>query len=389
VGDAKPRGPNCAAVVGAMFTASQRLVALLPALRVAHEQYGALESSVQQRLSWACGSNRQLSQSLNLFSTAVASRAHAVQFLAKTCNMLSGLANVLAHFETYRVCSADPTRTRSADIGRLDSANLTCVHSLRVALVALEEILGKQAVFEEQLPARLKLVAPHGQITRDWLRSRTEAIPGLISAANSQLSMLQESARCQAPVLSDLMSGFQLLSSSVESLMNELDPLLAPLVKAGSRQACATATAHRSFAATLTIIVGCCGSIKGAVVAGFSAVNPIAISADSEMAGQNPVLQARVLFESVRALEAIDATDDMAAPVNEEPLDAPGPKTVLADQERNAQATAVWRRVRAKLEGKDSDGIRRGTSEQVDTLIREAVSESRLCRMYEGWAPWI
>lgn len=60
------------------------------------------------------------------------------------------------------------------------------------------------------------------------------------------------------------------------------------------------------------------------------------------------------------------------------------------EQKRNAVAVAVWRRIRAKLEGRDPDAGRRSTvPEQVAWMIEEARSVDNLAVLYEGWAPWV
>ena len=83
-------------------------------------------------------------------------------------------------------------------------------------------------------------------------------------------------------------------------------------------------------------------------------------------------------------------------------------------------AVAIWKRVRAKLEGRhvcgqdqstpktnaktsktgdklepDSDVLssqpqtKRSVPHQVQAAIREAMAPTNLCQMYEGWTPWI
>jgi PI-3-kinase-related kinase SMG-1 len=66
------------------------------------------------------------------------------------------------------------------------------------------------------------------------------------------------------------------------------------------------------------------------------------------------------------------------------------PRTGKALQERNTYAVNVWRRVKAKLEGRDVDPNQRmSVSEQVEFVIQEATNKDNLCVMYEGWTPWV
>jgi len=69
-----------------------------------------------------------------------------------------------------------------------------------------------------------------------------------------------------------------------------------------------------------------------------------------------------------------------------------GPK-----QERNVHALTVLKRVKHKLEGRDRlpgrerevSETRLSVTEQVDAVIKQAVSMDNLCMIYEGWSPWV
>uniref|UniRef100_A0A8C4Q2V8 FATC domain-containing protein n=1 Tax=Eptatretus burgeri TaxID=7764 RepID=A0A8C4Q2V8_EPTBU len=66
------------------------------------------------------------------------------------------------------------------------------------------------------------------------------------------------------------------------------------------------------------------------------------------------------------------------------------PKTGKAMQERNSYAVSVWKRVKAKLEGRDVDpNHRMNVTEQVDYIIKEATSVENLAQLYEGWTAWV
>ncbi|CAH2981536.1 unnamed protein product [Chilo suppressalis] len=55
---------------------------------------------------------------------------------------------------------------------------------------------------------------------------------------------------------------------------------------------------------------------------------------------------------------------------------------------RSAQGAGVWRRVRLKLEGRDTHA-RHAPHDQVEYIISEATSAENLCLMYEGWMAWV
>jgi len=60
-------------------------------------------------------------------------------------------------------------------------------------------------------------------------------------------------------------------------------------------------------------------------------------------------------------------------------------------EQRNAYAVAVLRRVKQKMDGRDGRdgaGARLSIAEQVEQTIRDATNPDKLCAMYEGWTPW-
>lgn len=59
-------------------------------------------------------------------------------------------------------------------------------------------------------------------------------------------------------------------------------------------------------------------------------------------------------------------------------------------QEQRTYVAAVSSRCLAKLEGRDVNGEGKdGVENQVDRLLHQATNPENLCRMYEGWTPWI
>ncbi|KAJ6402761.1 hypothetical protein OIU84_014793 [Salix udensis] len=57
---------------------------------------------------------------------------------------------------------------------------------------------------------------------------------------------------------------------------------------------------------------------------------------------------------------------------------------------KNAYAMSVLRRIEMKIDGQDIVNSREiSIEEQVDHLLKQAMSVDNLCNMYEGWTPWI
>lgn len=66
----------------------------------------------------------------------------------------------------------------------------------------------------------------------------------------------------------------------------------------------------------------------------------------------------------------------------------------VVEQERNAYAVKVLKQIKEKLEGRVDDNDPASSksltvTEQATVLIEQATNVESLCRMYEGWTPWI
>jgi hypothetical protein len=351
--------------VAALHTSAQRVTALLPVLRQAHEQFATSEQAVTQRLAWA-GAHRQHAGGAAAFSAAAAARTQSTLAFAKMCNMLSGLANALSHFETYRV--------HAADMARLDTATADALRALRAAATAIDDCASRQAAVEAVLPAALKVMAPQGRITAPWLAAAVAQLPAQHAEARAAVAATQVAAAAQLQRFDGPAAALDHARAATATLMAELDPLMAPLVRAGARMPSAVSTWHSALDAALIGAAACCRSVAAAP---SDAVVAIALDHDA-------IDLAALGAQLVEGVAALSAADD-------EPLAAiaDDARPAVAEQERNAQATTVWRRVRAKLEGRDGDGGRRSVGEQVDALVKDATADARLCMMYEGWAPWI
>ena len=70
-----------------------------------------------------------------------------------------------------------------------------------------------------------------------------------------------------------------------------------------------------------------------------------------------------------------------------------GPEKIVPSnpkEEKNTFAMNVMRKVRAKLEGREPDVLRRSSvAEQIDFIIRESTNVDNLALLYEGWTSWI
>ncbi|KAJ8747645.1 hypothetical protein K2173_012821 [Erythroxylum novogranatense] len=97
-------------------------------------------------------------------------------------------------------------------------------------------------------------------------------------------------------------------------------------------------------------------------------------------------------------VERIEVKDDQTASVNKikiednnhEALQPALPSGSRVTRGKNAYAMSVLKRVEVKIDGGDiADNRDISIGEQVDYLLKQAMSIDNLCNMYEGWTPWI
>ncbi|KAJ4845107.1 LOW QUALITY PROTEIN: hypothetical protein Tsubulata_030337 [Turnera subulata] len=110
----------------------------------------------------------------------------------------------------------------------------------------------------------------------------------------------------------------------------------------------------------------------------------------------NPAEASQFLKDSSKAV--FEGEDEKVSSLNkaryeDENFKAPHPNPNISSQAskgKNAYAISVLRRVETKIDGRDIANSREITiSEQVDYLLKQAMSVDNLCNMYEGWTPWI
>jgi hypothetical protein len=368
--------PSCATVAANLFSGAQTLQRLLSGLRTAHEAYAVTESSVRQRLGWAASSGRQFAGAAGTVSASVPRRAAAMATFARACTTLSALANTLAHFETYRPVASGAVRFRSDDQKEMDAMLCTAISELQHYLVGLQNTAAERAQVESQLPRALTALAPDGRVTGQWIQSRMESIPLLLAGAHSEQMTHEHAARVRCATLSETAAAIRALQGMVGLLVADLNALLSPLVLAGSRSARAAADAHRDFEKAVDAMALDCDMLQRQVTGPPGVVYTPLVDEHAD-----PVALANALFAAISALQMEDSTQDEVL--------LPEKAAPRAAQERNTQAAAVWRRVHAKLDGRDGDHGRRSVAEQWDALVSEATSEARLAHMYEGWAPWV
>jgi hypothetical protein len=235
-------------------------------------------------------------------------------------------------------------------------------------------------------------------VTLRWIADRRLALPGQLAQTQVALHRLVESLPSQRLALAgQIQEGKDLVASSV-AMMRELAPLLEPVVKSGDGTATVLLDDHTewvgrfhdylSAAAALATEGGLAG-IEDPKVQQVVMELSAGAALGPELATTHVDLNTKLLSLRSDVFTYATADADDSPPATDDGAGEVAPTVTRVKQEKSAHAVGIWKRVRAKLEGKDMGSVKLGVVEQVDRTIAAAKSSDNLCVMYEGWSAWI
>ena len=254
-----------------------------------------------------------------------------------------------------------------------------------------ESVSREIAALETVFPPGLKSHCHDGEITTEHIAKRLSDIPLHVTALEADvqpaLAMIdgtQQSLRQLVSKCSDAITDWEQLGA-------ELIPLLEPVVQSGDAVVKALMDALISFPKQMRDYVSSLSplyaifSTELASQAAVDVLKPL-IAADSAAY----LLDTDVFTKSLKDVEEklVQVQSGSTALGNDDDVDGADVKD-MAHPEQNAYAVSVWKKVQAKLEGRDETGKRRGVAEHVQMLLSQATSTENLAQMYEGWTAWI
>ncbi|XP_018612751.2 serine/threonine-protein kinase SMG1 isoform X2 [Scleropages formosus] len=413
------------------------------------EKLASLEGSIEQRLKWAGGANPALAPVLQDFEAAMAERRALVATESQRASQVTFLCSTVLSFEGLRTRTPEALSMDAALFDLLKRCQATCsyaaqfstsVSSLELQLLhrlspaldlpigcpewlscagkhLAQEMAGQRALQEER-EQRLEGATETMQVLVD-------AIKGILSTHNRQLADVKHLLRAmakdeenaladgedvpyegsvrqflseykvwqdnvqtvlftvvqatgqprsqeQVELLQEIPSTLKELQTQSQSIYNGLVSFASPLVtERASDCASPTSTTQTSFAAAVR-----CSGPK---------TQPDSMSQNTR---KGTLLPRNLGTPTDTPPSALLLTSKGVAPSPKRAVR--DPKTGRAVQERNSYAVSVWKRVKAKLEGRDVDPNRRmSVTEQVDYVIKEATNLDNLAQLYEGWTAWV
>ncbi|XP_041828579.1 serine/threonine-protein kinase SMG1 isoform X2 [Melanotaenia boesemani] len=411
------------------------------------EKLASLEASIEQRLKWAGGANPALAPVLQDFEMTIRERRSMVARDNQRTSQVTFLCSTILNFEGLRTRTPEALSMDAALFELLKRCQQTCSYAaqfsstvsplelqllhrlgpvpdlpigspdwLSCAQRQLEEELSMERRTQEEREQQLESCG-------ETLQLLVDSIKTILSNHNRQLAdvkhLLRAMAKDEEAALADgeevaYEGSVRHFLLEYKAWQDNIQLVLFTVVQAsGQHRNQEQLDLLEEIPATLKELLTQSQSVYNGLV-GFA--SPLVTDRDSECA--SPVSSAQTSFAAaVRCSGVKTQSDSMsqnarkALPRNlGTPTDTPpstllisskglnpspkravrDPKTGRAVQERNSYAVSVWKRVKAKLEGRDIDPNRRmSVTEQVDFVIKEATNMDNLAQLYEGWTAWV
>ncbi|XP_032443983.1 serine/threonine-protein kinase SMG1 isoform X1 [Xiphophorus hellerii] len=411
------------------------------------DKLASLEGSIEQRLKWAGGANPALAPVLQDFEMTIRDRRATVARDNQRTSQVTFLCSTILNFEGLRTRSPEALSMDAALFELLKRCQQTCSYAsqfsstvsplelqllhrlgpvidlpigspdwLNCAQRQLEEELSMERRSQEEREQQLEACG-------ETLQLLVDSIKTILSNHNRQLAdvkhLLRAMAKDEEAALADgedvaYEGSVRHYLLEYKAWQDNIQLVLFTVVQAsGQHRSQEQLDLLEEIPATLKELHTQSQSVYNGLV-GFA--SPLVTDREAECS--SPVSSAQTSFAAaVRCSGMKTQPDSMsqnarkALPRNlGTPADTPpstlvvnskglnpspkravrDPKTGRAVQERNSYAVSVWKRVKAKLEGRDIDSNRRmSVTEQVDFVIKEATNMDNLAQLYEGWTAWV
>ncbi|XP_016399751.1 LOW QUALITY PROTEIN: serine/threonine-protein kinase SMG1-like [Sinocyclocheilus rhinocerous] len=373
------------------------------------EKLAGLEGSIEQRLKWAGGANPALAPVLQDFEATIAERRALVLKESQRANQVTFLCSTILNFEGLRTRTPEALNMDATLFELVKRCQTTCSYaaqfSTSVSSLELQLLLRLSPAMDLSIGGPEWLVYAQNHLTQEMSSQRAmqeereqqlervtetlqllvDSIKGILSNHNRQLADVKHLLRAMAKDEENALAEGEEVTyeGSVRQFLSEYkawqDNVQIVLFTA------VQATGQPRSQEQVELLQEIPATLKELKVQSQSIYNGL------------------VSFMSQNARKALPR--NFGTPVDTPPSTlminskglAPSPKRAVRDpktgravQERNSYAVSVWKRVKAKLEGRDLDPNRRmSVTEQVDYVIKEATNLDNLAQLYEGWTAWV
>ena len=380
-------------------------------------KYQEYHSTVEQRMKWAVGANPDLQDIFDAYSTSFSTEMEALR------RLITIGKSVCSTITT--VCNHEVLRTQTTESVASDSAFVALVTECQNAFALKSAQAQNQTLTEQELALFSmnppKEVAPIANdlgggmidftIDRNWILETEEAIATRVKTAQNEL--IQENQR----LTSALSSLHQSVTTDLKRAINVHQKLMADvgaLLKAIDKSPEAGGETdyevpeiqkylreYRKFSDLLSSLMHELTRSEDLteekaryLTRNLESLKEIICPIYEELVEFATLLREDNIekYKKARKEEMENGFITNASNASNKRINKSDKNNVRNNltEEKNTFALNVLRRVRAKLEGREPDVLRRSSvAEQVDFIIREATSLDNLSLLYEGWTSWI
>ena len=364
------------------------------------EKYSSLQSSIEQRLKWGSGANPALNVVLQNFDEAVCERKSVLMNESKLIPEVCNLGNAIVKMETFQ--------STASEANLFIQGIVKLVQKCENAFKAFESCMGDLGDVEQFMKSLHITIPPTEPITVEWMKGRLDMIDSQLKQTHSKEASLKNEIVTERDNLKSQVIIVKASFTSHHGLVGEVKSMLKSLAKDEDAEECMKVRkfiqSHNKFSedssAVLKNILCICSVTRGDMTEQVAKLN------DEDNTTSNQLIDDLILsvnslhdqllhfginsFNQTGPLDNFNDNKALSSATSSKKNNDGLQKAVKPHQEKNLYALNVWKRVKAKLEGRDCDATRRLTiAEQVDHVIKEAVNQDNLCQLYEGWTPWV
>ena len=395
---------------------------LLENLTAQQKKYQEYHSTVEQRMRWACGANPDLQDVFDAYSTSFEAEMESLRRLITIGKSVCSTISTVLHHEALRTQTTESVASDGAFVALVTECQnaFTLKHTQAQNQTLTEQELGlfsmnppKEASPTTHQP-RLNGGIVDFTIDRNWILGTEETIASRVK--NVQADLIQENQRLSL-ALSNL---HQAVTNDLKRAINIHQKLMADvgaLLKAIDKSSEAGGETEyevpeiQVYLVKYRVFSDLISSIMQELAHGEDLTEEKSryltrnIEHLKEVIG--PIYEDLVEFATLLREDNIEMYKKARKEVTENGFLTTGSGIagvgakkqgnteqhsagINLKEEKNTFALNVLRRVRAKLEGREPDVLRRSSvAEQVDFIIREATNLDNLALLYEGWTSWI
>ncbi|TWW64309.1 Serine/threonine-protein kinase SMG1 [Takifugu flavidus] len=381
------------------------------AIVAVQEKLASLEASIEQRLKWAGGANPALAPVLQDFEMTITERRAIVARENQRTSQVTFLCSTILNFEGLR--------TRTPEALNMDAALFELLKRCQQTCSFAAQFSSSVSPLELQLLQRLSPVLDLPIGSPDWLSCAQKQLEEQLNVEQSTREEREQQLEVCAETLQVLVDSVKTILSHHNRQLADVKHLLRAMAK---DEEAALADGEEviyegSVRQFLLEYKAWQDNIQLVLFTVVQASGQPRSQEQLELLEDIPDTLKELYSQTVRCTGLKTQPDSVSQNVRKAlprnlgtPTDTPpsaplvnnkclnaspkrairDPKTGRAVQERNSYAVSVWKRVKAKLEGRDIDPNRRmSITEQVDFVIKEATNLDNLAQLYEGWTAWV